>query len=287
MRLWLAVIVGLALVVATGAVTSYCDQFFYPNGTSSVTTNNKCPVQYVLKECHLPYGGVVITMFGVNTTQSDCEEQNKASADILIDKIAVKDLIAMSNNMSSNSRKIYLLTDDMELTDGFTTFNNLSETEILCLLSSKSVAVLQKSGLPHHGIVTMANSVLRVEYLQPKEPDNLLSYSKEEHIHVLSITPSFSVLAEVTKHFILQTGWSRIVVLHEDSAAARDFNYKMKNLEDEYLQVFSLEYDGSDPEGVYHFVKGKNARVIIFKGSIHLYLQALDAVRRWYLIGPE
>ena len=286
MKWWLAAIVGLHFIVATGAVTSHCDQFFYPNGTSSATTNNKCPVQYVLKECDLPYGGVVITMLGVNATLSNCEEQNKVTADIPIDKIAVKDLVAMSNNISNNNRKIYLLTDDMELTDGFATFVNLSKTEMLCLLTRKSVVLLQRSGLPLEGIATMANSVLKVEYLQPKEPDNLL-YSKEEEIHIISITPSLSILAQVTKQFIIQTGWSRIVVLHEDSEAARDFSRKMKNLEDDILQIFTLEYDGSDPEGVYHFVKGRNARVIIFKGSVHLYLQALDTVRRWYLIGPE
>jgi len=91
------------------------------------------------------------------------------------------------------------------------------------------VVLLQRSGLLLEGIATMANSVLKVEYLQPKEPDNLLLYSKEEEIYVISITLSLSVLAEVTKHFILQTGWSRIVVLHENSEAARDFSHKMRN----------------------------------------------------------
>jgi len=283
--MWLLpVIFVLCVTTSVGAVTSYCDQSFYPNGSSNaVASNIKCPVQYVLEECDLPYGGVVIAMIGVNNTQSGCEELNKISYGIPIDKIAVKDLIATSNNISDSYRKIYLLTDDKELTDGSTILKNLTGTEMLCLLGSKCVALLQRGGLPPQGITTTANSVLRVRYLQPKEPDNML-FNKQE---VFSVTPSLSMLAEVTKHFVLQTGWSRIVVLHEDSEAAQHFAHKMESLEDGSLEVFSLDYDGSDPEGVYHFVKGRNARVIIFKGSIQLYLQALDAVRRWYLIGPE
>lgn len=266
------------LLIITATITVKCDLVYFKNDTiddllyaAQMSQRESC--------LSLP-DGVVITMISTTNHDKVC---STGTQNIPIGKMAVKNLITQANKINNSSQLLYLFTDDGELTEGGSTWKNLSARQLNCILAKRNVVVLKpkaadvEKALPL--IPLSLQTVLTAEYMHDDD-DNYDINSKTKN--VFSITPNIAMLTKVVSHFIITTGWTRVGILYDNTVS--EFVYKMKKMTKSF-QLFVLKYDGSNANDISDQFKKRNIRIILYTGLVQTYLQALDDLYDYYYTG--
>lgn len=270
----------LSLYFIIVSVVVKCDMVHFSNDTISDVLYT---AQMAFRpNCSLPQEGYIIVVVGENGEDHE-QDGCTGTSNMPVDKIVVKHLIKQANDDDiniSHQCMLYLFTEDKALTQGNTTWKNLTATQWSCLLPRRIVALLNRKGIDTEKALPPSVSLQKVliaEYMQDEDESNENDRNKQ----LYNITPDVNVLITVVKYFILTNGWTRIGLLYDGTGIS-------KKLTDEFkrnLTVYLLRYDGSNANELYNYFKNNNIRVIVFLGSVHNYLQVLDDLYDYYYTG--
>ena len=261
-------------IIAIATIGVSCDVIYFDNNTITDMLYN---VQIPNRERCPTLQGVIILMIDGTTRQSCDITQN-----IPIDWIAVKHLVTRANEENNSSQLIYLANGNGELTHDNGRWSNLSRRQWLCVLSQHSVAVLKPKGVSLGDVLRFTplslQTILTAEYM------NKEGSIRRKEATAFSITPNKKALTKVVSYFIMETGWTRIGLLYDNSNTKISERFVSEGRELAF-QVYPMEYDGTNAYDVYNYLRNENIRVIVFSGLIQTYLQVLDEMYDYHYTG--
>jgi len=149
-------------------------------------------------------------------------------------------------------------------------------------MSQYSVAVLKPEGASLGNVLHFSplslQTILTAEYM------NREGKTKRKEATAFSITPGKKTLSKVVSYFIMETGWTRIGLLY-DSSSSKISERIISEGSELALQIYSMEYDGTNAYDIYSYFRNENIRVIVFSGPIQTYLHALHEMYNYYYTG--